>query len=87
MAMLSVYKKIFKHMLSGNLTEVFNFRLFASFNLPELLYISVYSPGTYLIIHVFLVGKAYYQTTISVRIISLHFMRSILWLNSIQELR
>ena len=47
MAMLSVYKKIFKHMLSRNLTEVFNFRLFASFNLPELLYISVYSPGSY----------------------------------------
>ena len=39
MAMLSVYKKIFKHMLSGNLNEVFNFRLFASFNLPELLHI------------------------------------------------
>ena len=39
MAMLSVYKKIFKHRLSGNLNEVFNFRLFASFNLPELLHI------------------------------------------------
>ena len=81
MAMLSVYKKIFKHMLSRNLTEVFNFRLFASFNLPELLYISVYSPGSYFSIHGFLVGKFWlnYQTTISVRIISLHFMRSILW--------
>ena len=79
MAMLTVYKKIFKHMLPGNLNEVFNFRLFASCNLPELLYISVYSPGSYLSIHVSLVGKfcLYYQTTISVRIIGLHSFRSI----------
>ena len=82
MAMLSVYKKIFKHMLSGNLNEVFNFRLFASFNLPELLHIfqSIHLE-VILSIHGFLVGKFWlnYQTTISVRIISLHFMRSILW--------
>ena len=36
MAMLTVYKKIFQHLLSSNLNEVFNFRLFASSNLPEL---------------------------------------------------
>ena len=37
MAMLTVYKKIFQHLLSSNLNEVFNFRLFASSNLPELI--------------------------------------------------
>ena len=58
MAMLTVYKKIFKHMLSSNLNEVFkhmlssnlnevfNFRLFASTNLPELLCITAYSYET-----------------------------------------
>ena len=46
MTMLSVYKKIFKQMLLSNLNEVFNLRIFASFNLPELLHISVYSPGS-----------------------------------------
>ena len=37
MAMLTVYKKIFQHLLSSNLNEVFNFILFASSNLPELI--------------------------------------------------
>ena len=37
MAMLTVYKKIFQHLLSSNLNEVYNFRLFASSNLPELI--------------------------------------------------
>ena len=32
MTMLSVYKKIFKQMLLSNLNEVFNLRIFASFN-------------------------------------------------------
>ena len=43
MAMLTVYKKIFQHLLSSNLNEVFNFRLFASSNLPELICITAYS--------------------------------------------
>ena len=46
MAMLTVYKKIFQHLLSSNLNEVYNFRLFASSNLPELICITAYSYGT-----------------------------------------
>ena len=68
-------------MLPGNLNEVFNFRLFASCNLPELLYISVYSPGSYLSIHVSLVGKfcLYYQTTISVKNYRSSFVQINMW--------
>ena len=42
MAILTVYKKIFQHLLSSNLNEVFNFRLFASSNLPELICYSLF---------------------------------------------
>ena len=45
MAMLTVYKKIFQHLLSSNLNEVFNFRLFASSNLPELICIQPIHTG------------------------------------------